>query len=279
MINIGLLMCRNEGDVIKEALDEHAKYFDYIVAMDGSTDDSREIIKMHPHIGKIFYDEAILKPGERWNDGCRQVALDWIREHWGLNTWITLLHADEFWEDNPIEVARKANEAGATYVLWGEYRFFLHTRQLHTFDTSLPLKERVTWYAGPWFETRQFNLMAHNKLKAGEDHKVLPEGERPPLRFAPVPRYRHYPYRSPAQTTSCWYDKVKLRYWQPDHAWIGERRGDYRAYFRDGFPEPKNSPLAQWNKVGNIHTEPLPDALQFLPQWWRDKTPEVGEVK
>ncbi len=260
--HIGLLMCRNEVDVIGFALEQHTRYFDDIVAQDGSTDGSREIIAACPQVCKLFKDEEVLRPGERWTDGHRSVALEWIIKEYGIeDVWVTLLHADEFWHDDPIAAATRAAAEGASYVLWGEFRFFLHVEDQPMWDSGHQVWPH--WYCGPFFEARQFELARHQVYIRGQDHLTLPTGPPPRKRYSVIPRYRHYPYRSPAQMRRVFVDKCDSRYWQPDHAWL--RDGDY---FRINLPEPKNSPLAAWQNVGNFEGI-LPKAERFLPQWFR----------
>ena len=115
MIHIGLMTVRNEMDVLARGLAHHARFFDRIVAIDGSTDGGRDILARHPNIRKLIADECILKPGERFTDAHRQAGLDWIREHVGVeNVWVTLCHPDERWEDDPILMAEWAARDGAT---------------------------------------------------------------------------------------------------------------------------------------------------------------------
>jgi len=267
MKHIGLLMVRNEEDVLLESLEHHSQYFDTIVAQDGSDDGGRDMIEACPNVVKCFHDEDVLEEGERWTDGHRNVAMQWILREFGCeNVWLTLLHADEFWFDNPIAEADHAHADGATYVMWGEFRFFLHTSDKTTLDPSKPVTERVTWWSGPYFEDRQFKLENHQFYAPGKDHCVIPAGPPPHRRWQHrVPRYRHYPYRSKDQCRNCWFDKCEQRYWQPDHGWLGIIPG---APFVPNLGMPSNSPLAAWPNLGQFDGD-LPDAKPFLPDWWK----------
>lgn len=279
MKHIGLLCVRNEADVLEESLAHHRQVFDTIVAMDGSTDGGTDVLRACPAVVKLFLDREVLRPGERFCDGHRNVALQWILQTYGAkNVWVTLLHADEFWSDDPVRMALLAHGDGASYVLWGEFRFFLHVT-----DRGMPrldrrsVQERVTWYAGPFFEVRQFCLEKHQVYPAGRDHCVLPAGFPGARWKARIPRYRHYPYRSPAQMRRAFQDKTASRYWQPDHAWIGGvPEGCDAGLFLERLPKPSNSPLAAWQNVARytrgsaLLPAPgtLPDPKNFLPAWW-----------
>jgi len=264
--HIGLLMVRNEVDVLAEALEAHSRFFDTIVAQDGSTDGGRELIAACPNVIKLFRDEDVLREGERWTDGHRNHAMQWILSEFGCaDVWVTLLHADEFWWDDPLEMAEQADAGGATFVMWGEFRFFLHHEDRFTLDLTKPVTERVTWWGGPFFEDRQFKLENHQLYFPGTDHCTIPRGPGQARRWkARIPRYRHYPYRSKAQCLAVWIDKVQSRYWQPDHAWL--HSACFEPWLR-ALPMPKNSPLAAWDHVEKF-AGTLPDPQAFLPTWW-----------
>jgi glycosyltransferase involved in cell wall biosynthesis len=270
VIHIGLLTVRNEADVLEEALAEQCRLFDIIVAQDGSTDGGTEILRACPQVKKLFLDSEILRPGERFCDAHRNVALQWILDNFGAKeVWVTLLHADEFFFDDPGQAAEQAHSVGASFALWGEFRFFLHTSDLdhpRLNRARKSVRDRVEWYAGPYFEIRQFCLEKHQVYLPGRDHCVLPSGFPGRRWKARIPRYRHYPYRSPEQMRRAYQDKCAGRYWQPDHAWIGNARTD-DDLFLDGLSKPKNSPLAAWNNVARFDGT-LPDPKNFLPAWW-----------
>ena len=263
--HIGLLTVRNEADVLAEALAWHTVWFRNIVAIDGSTDGGRDMLNACPYVVKVF-DDADVVPrygrNGRFCDACRQPALDFIRDRYGVeNVWVTLLHADEFWWDDPKRMAEQAHADGDTCVLWGEYRFFLHTSDRGRLDPALPVVQRLTWYAGPFFEWRQFRLPEHQLYIPGTDHRTLPTG-MPPRRWPRVPRYRHYPYRSEAQAAAAYVDKVAARYWQPDHAWLAG--GDP---YRDSLPRPRDPGIAAWQNVARFDGT-LPDPVSFIPHWF-----------
>ncbi len=265
--HVGLLTVRNEPDVLPAALAHHAARFTDIVVLDGSTRCPRKLYRTCPSVKKLFQDRNILKKNERFCDAHRRVPLEWIRDHYPPETtWITLLHADEFWWDNPLAMAALAHAEDCTFILWGEYRFFLHTTDRDTLDLRAPVTRRLTWYVGPFFEVRQFRLREHQTYVPGRDHQTLPVG-LPGRRWPIIPRYRHYPYRSPAQVVRAYLDKCATRSWQPDHDWLGARP-QFDPFVRH-LPKPHNSPLAKhtWDRVRRFDGN-LPNPARFLPEWW-----------
>lgn len=269
MCHIGLLTCRNEADVLAEGLANHTRYFDVIVAQDGSDDGGREILEGHPQVVKIFRDEEILRPGERFTDGHRNHALQWIIHKFGVDDiWVTLLHPEEFWHDDPIQMAEWAAADHATFVLWAEFRFFLHISDHPALGSDMPrfanpIDARIRHYAGPFFERRQFSLKHHQLYRPGADHETLPGcvWGLPEL-WDHIPRYRHYPYRSPEQIRKR-AAEARERMIQPDHALLTKNP------YVERLPQPVNSPLAAWENVG-YYTGTLPEAEKFLPEWFTE---------
>lgn len=258
--HVGLMCVRNEADVLAEGLAHHAARFEAIVAIDGSDDGGRELLAACPQVVKLLRDENLVRPGERFIDAHRNAALQWIIEQYGVEgVWITLLHPDEFWFDEPRPMAEAADAAGATFLLWGEFRFFLHESDRGRLDVRLPIRDRVLWWGGPYYEIRQFRLPEHQAYLRGRHHCVLPGG-LPGRCWAHIPRYRHYPYRSLEQIRAREADAAKLA-WQPDHAGRG------RNPWLRRLPAPVNSPLARWRHVEKFVGE-LPDPAGCLPSWW-----------
>jgi glycosyltransferase involved in cell wall biosynthesis len=59
MLIIGLMMCKDEVDIIKRTLDENSKFVDGFVILDnGSTDGTLEIIKKHPSVLEVIEDNG-----------------------------------------------------------------------------------------------------------------------------------------------------------------------------------------------------------------------------
>lgn len=263
--HIGLFMVRNEPDVALDAYREHAGYMDEMVIQDGSEEGQTWTWgkDIRPAPAMLIFDDLVLRPGERWTDAHRNHALQAILKRWhDENVWVTLCHADEFWQDDPRMMAEWADADGATFTVWGEYRFHLHPedRRMYAADGKAPwpIQEIVRHWCGPFFETRQFKLRNHQVYEPGRDHSTLPGGPGTPVRWPHIPRYRHYPYRSPAQCKLAYQDKVVDRYWQPDHAWLKD--GDP---FVEALPKPVNSPLSAWDNRG-VYDGTLPNPEPFF---------------
>jgi hypothetical protein len=152
-------MTCNEEDCIEEVMREHAKYFDAILVLDGSTDRTEEIIRSFPQVKYFLKDKDILDklPNRKFEDGARQFLLEKAQEMYGYEGWFTLLHGDEIFHDNPIEMAERAEKEGAEKINWYAMNFFLHTSDREKdLEAIKSVQERVTWYCPGFLEIRSF---------------------------------------------------------------------------------------------------------------------------
>lgn len=199
--HIGLMMTCNEEDCIEEVMNEHTKYFDKILVIDGSNDRTEEIIRSYNAVKYFIKDEALLDkvPNRKVTDGIRQFILEKAQERYGYDGWFTLLHGDEIFYDNPIKVAEAAEKERAEKVNWYVMNFFLHTSDMgRDLESIKSVQERVLWYCPGFLEIRQYKNKKGLYYNVGCGAKVLAEGVgwRPYSKF---PIYKHYPYRSVKQ--------------------------------------------------------------------------------
>ena len=118
---------------------------------------------------------------------------------YGYEGWFTLLHGDEIFHDNPVEMAERAQREGAEKINWYAMNFFLHTSDKgENLDTINSVQERVTWYCPGFLEIRSFKNKRGIYYNLGDRHKVLPYGISWHM-FSKYPVYKHYPYRSVSQ--------------------------------------------------------------------------------
>lgn len=201
MLNIGLLMTCNEEDCIREVMDEHTKYFDTILCLDGSTDKTEEILRSYPQVKYLLKDKDIIDklPNHKFEDGARQFLLAKAQEMFGYDGWFTLLHGDEIFYDNPIEMAERAEREGAEKINWYAMNFFMHTSDYGKDIASIQsVQKRITWYCPGFIEIRSFKNKKGIFYNLGERHLVLPHGIGWHM-FSKYPVYKHYPYRSVGQ--------------------------------------------------------------------------------
>ncbi len=201
MQNIGLMITCNEEDVIEEVMNENKKYFDKILVLDGSDDKTEEIIKSYNNVTYFLKDKDIIDklPNRIFKDGARQFLLEKAQGMYGYDGWFTLLHGDEIFHDNPIEIAEKAEKKKAEKVNWYAMNFFLHTSDKEKdLESIKSVQERVLWYCPGFIEIRQFRNKKGLKYNLSQRHNVVPEGIGLRI-FDKFPIYKHYPFRSPEQ--------------------------------------------------------------------------------
>jgi glycosyltransferase involved in cell wall biosynthesis len=196
--NIGLMITCNEEDCIEEIMNEHTKYFDKILILDGSTDRTEEIIRRYPQVKYFLKDSEIIDklPNKKFVDGARQFLLAKAQEMFPIEGWFTLLHGDEVFHDDPNWVAQEAEKARAEKVNWNTMSFFLHTsdkgRDLAAIKS---VQERVLWYCPGYIEIRQFRNKPGIHYDLSKHNDVLPRGIGWQI-YKYFPNFKHYPYRS-----------------------------------------------------------------------------------
>lgn len=194
-MNIGLLLTYNEIDVIDEMMAHNAGFVDTVFVLDGSNDGTAERLAAHSKVELILKDDEVAAGG-RVRDYHRQTLLDAAHTRYGLGHWFTLMHGDEFFHDDPREIAARAERQGAARVNWAAMQFFLHTSDA-PLDLNLTVQARLRWYSPFWVEVRQFKTSKRTRY-AKKHGQVIPEGVgwRP---YSKMPLLKHYPYRSPEQ--------------------------------------------------------------------------------
>ena len=199
--NIGLLLTRNEEDVIAEVMDVNQKYFDQILVLDGSDDRTAEIVRSYDCVKYFLSDKEIIDklPGRKFEDGARQFLLEKAQLMFPVEGWFTLLHGDEIWHDDPNRVAEQAEKARAEKVNWYVMNFFLHTSDKgRDLEAIKSVQERVRWYCPGYLEIRSFRNKPGIHYELSQRHETLPKGIGWQI-YKHFPIYKHYPYRSPAQ--------------------------------------------------------------------------------
>lgn len=199
--NIGLMITRNEEDVIEEVMDVNKKYFDKILVLDGSTDRTEEIIRSYDCVKYFLKDSEIIDklPNRKFEDGARQFLLEKAQKMYPIEGWFTLLHGDEIWHDDPNWVVEEAEKANAEKVNWYAMNFFLHTSDKYrNLEAIRSVQERVLWYCPGFLEIRQFKNKAGIHYNLSQRNNVLPKGIGWRI-YKYFPIYKHYPFRSVEQ--------------------------------------------------------------------------------
>jgi calcineurin-like phosphoesterase family protein len=98
MLIIGLMLIRNENDILREVLAEHFKFSDHIFVLDGTTEDSKlskEICQSFENISHYTENQLPSHYPHPIRDGCRQFLVERAREKFGAQGWFVILHGDD----------------------------------------------------------------------------------------------------------------------------------------------------------------------------------------
>lgn len=199
--NIGLMITRDEDDVIEEVMNVNRKYFDMILVLDGSSDRTEEILRSYDCVKYFLKDKEIIDklPNHKFEDGARQFLLEKAQQLFPVEGWFTLLHGDEIWHDDPNWVAQEAEKARAEKVNWYVMNFFLHTSDKDkNLESVKSVQERVLWYCPGYLEIRSFKNKPGIHYELAQRNEVLPKGIGWKI-YKHFPIYKHYPFRSVAQ--------------------------------------------------------------------------------
>jgi hypothetical protein len=273
---IGLLMIRDESDILDASLRCSTRWFDRILVLDGSTDPAEcertdAILARFPEVVFHARDHEV-GGGAPVTDGARHFLLAEARRRYGVDNWIGLLHADEFLDQDPRPMLAAMHPTLAPSVRVRLVHAFLHTSNEATWqDTGeRPLRERLThcmWPGVP--ESRFFFDDGTREYQVGHHGKTIPTS----LRSGPlVDGYVivQYNERSPEQLRARASQRMEAG-WQLGH--YARFLDDPPMVFTPTLDLP-NSPFAP-EFAGDPEGPFTPLAFDDLPICWDRQAPEA----
>lgn len=232
---IGLLLTRNEGDVIKEVMTEYSKHFDAILAFDSSTDETLEIIRSFPKVVYTLSENDSGIPSRFVKDGVRQLLLQKAQDMFGYEGWIFSLHGDEIFHGDIMKYVTAIEADGNRGNCLIAY-FVIHESEresIYKEDRNLPIQSRRLFY----FITFPENCCYKNEkglfFNPMRHMRVIPYGPSPAIHSDKMIIRKHYPMRSPEQWESRVEDRVS-RGWQPNYKGIPTFISNPRQIHREG---------------------------------------------
>lgn len=217
---VGLLIMKDENDILEEYLTKITKSFDKILILDGSDDyEGRDIASKFSEV--IFYerDENIK---DIINDSTTRGFLwEQAKNLVDNKQWVGILHPDEFPEHDPLDLLRMVEANKESYkdfksISVKNLHFFLHSSQREewSFEKGDLIEPKMKWFMGPGHTERRFFVFDKN-LSYGRHHSttVPPQAEWPLLETDF--RFKQFSYRSKEQILK----RAKTRFesnWQKD---------------------------------------------------------------
>lgn len=198
----GILLVRDEADILCEVLDHLLTWCDALHVLDtGSEDGSWDIVqeakKRDARLGRVERVECLIAGDTRGH------VWERVRDSFAPGDWVARLDADEIYHVPPPQFVRECVRPHEGRIFAQEYEFmFTHAdmaawergERAHT-DRARPLTERRRWYVPePVVECRLFKYERGMRWGRGQPNPYfagLPARERIAV--------RHYRWRDPVQ--------------------------------------------------------------------------------
>lgn len=194
----GIMVVKNEADIVGHALKAACDWCDEIYVLDnGSTDNTwhlvQELSNLNPQIVPFRQTD------EPFFESIRAKVFHAYRNRAVDGDWWCRLDADEFYVQSPRKFLQKVNRHDVVWAIHLQYYLtredvVLFETSPASFDECVPLNVRYRWYKADSSETRFFR---HRSRLQWDDSAAWPRhlGRVFPERIL----LRHYKYRSPAQ--------------------------------------------------------------------------------
>jgi hypothetical protein len=199
----GLMVIRDEDDILPQCLAHLLKWIDAIYILDlGSKDSTWQIVQE-----AAARDRRIIpwkSEPYRFDESLRGYVFDAFRSQFEDGDWILRLDADEFYEMTPREFVSRRMHPHESCVCLAWYYFRLTSREVEDYeagkmalmeDRCRPIEDRRRFYKIPEYaEPRMFRYRASMKWPASRSFPFnagYMAQERIPI--------RHYPHRDPEQ--------------------------------------------------------------------------------
>lgn len=214
---IGLMLSKDDGDIIAEVMESYHRQLDIIYCIDASSDNSLAIIKSVSKVKYAVHESELGIDGSMLKDGIRQLLLSRIQDDCGYDGWIFPIHSDEIYHGNLTNLIEAAQSEGANVVNTMIAHFVLHPSENGGYDSedeTESITERRKWYFLGQCEICGFKNQQGIYYNFFEHMRVLPHGIHPVKTCSRVIIRKHYNCRNPQQLTDRITDRL-ARNWQP----------------------------------------------------------------
>jgi hypothetical protein len=199
----GLMVIRDEDDIIAQSLPHLLDWIDSVYVLDmGSTDATWEIVN------EIASKDRRVVPFKscayRFDDSVRGFIFETFRSRFRNGDWIVRTDADEIYHVDPRDFLKERVQTHESCVYLAWYYFRLTTKEVEDYesgktilaeDRSRPVTERRRYYKIPdYSEPRMFRYRHSMKWPAS---RTIPFNAGCPAKERIL--IRHYPHRDPEQ--------------------------------------------------------------------------------
>lgn len=195
--NIGILLTKDDGEIMKTWFEENSRYFSALVVLDGSFSNASAIFFSQCR-SVFYYHEKNISSLKFFSDGeLRKIGHDLVTNLFGYGVWITMAHSDEFYYHSPLKIMELAEKYDADFVKWRALHVLPHPSEYKDFleNPDAPARKLFRHYyhfgpeKGSFLESRMF-LNKPNLQWDSMQGSILPKNLRKPLLLYPA--YLHY---------------------------------------------------------------------------------------
>lgn len=226
----GLMIARDEDDIIEQNVLHALKYCDKIIALDHmSTDETWAILKRleSQTDGKLVAYQRLDVP---FSDGLRAIAYNAFHRELSKDDWWMRLDADEFVNEDPHIAMAQASKEGADFIRGDMVNFDVTDRDLEEIEAgrdtrSAPIELRRRYYRVNWREYRLFRNDPEVEWNVAINRN-FPQNLSSKLLCSKALFFRHYGDRDVAQMTK----RIAKRIGSPEFPHVQET--EWRKYVK-----------------------------------------------
>lgn len=213
---IGILLSKDDGDIINDVMTEYNKYFDAIYCIDASSDNSLEIIRSFDKVKYAKSEAELGIVGYELKDGIRQLLLPLVQKDFGYEGWIFPIHTDEMYVGNIRNILPIADSQRVKIINCLVAHFVLHPKDKET-ENEPHISQRKLWHWIGQCESSAFKNQEGLSYRLGQHMKVIPNGIDPYVACSYVLLRKHYNHRTEDQLRKRVADRLATG-WQPAYA-------------------------------------------------------------
>src|SRR3990172_8270292 len=216
---IGMLLSKDDRDIIEEVMTEYSKQLDSIFCIESSDDDSLDVIRSFPNVEYAVHARELGIEVSHLKDGVRQFLLSHIQDRYGYDGWIFPIQSDEIYAGELANLVHHANATSANVLNALVAQFVIHRDEAGTnfAPGGRSIQDMRRWYFFGQCEVAGFKNQPGIYYNLFEHMRVLVHGLHPVATCGRVVVRKHYNMRTPQQLASRIADRLKTG-WQVAYA-------------------------------------------------------------